>query len=84
MANGSNKPYFLLVFEKGDTMPTIISAEIISEIYQDADEKTMDIVTVTGDDLKFDNVESFKIVPAEEINLTCNNRYEENNQDICQ
>ena len=69
MANGNNKPYFLLVFEKGDTMPTIISAEIISEIYPDADEKTMDIVTVTGDDLKFDNVESFKIVPAEEINF---------------
>ena len=64
-----NKPYFLLVFEKGDTMPTIISAETISEIYPDADEKTMDIVTVTGDDLKFDNVESFKIVPAEEINF---------------
>ena len=34
-----NKPYFLLVFEKGDTMPTIISAETISEIYPDADEK---------------------------------------------
>ena len=64
-----NKPYFLLVFEKGDTMPTIISAETISEIYPDADKKTMDIVTVTGDDLKFDNVESFKIVPAEEINF---------------
>ena len=69
MANGSNTPYFLLVFEKGDTMPTIISAETISEIYPDADKKTMDIVTVTGDDLKFDNVESFKIVPAEEINF---------------
>ena len=69
MANGNNKPYFLLVFEKGNTIPTIISAEIISEIYPDADEKTMDIVTVTGDDLKFDNVESFKIVPAEEINF---------------
>ena len=69
MANGNNKPYFLLVFEKGDTMPTIISAETISEIYPDADEKTMDIVTVTGDDLKFDNVESFKIVPAKEINF---------------
>ena len=64
-----NKPYFLLVFEKGDTMPTIISAEIISEIYPDADEKTMDIVTVTGNDINFQNVESFKIVPAEEINF---------------
>lgn len=69
MANGNNKPYFLLVFEKGDTMPTIISAEIISEIYPDADEKTMDIVTVTGNDINFQNVESFKMVPAEEINF---------------
>ena len=69
MANGSNKPYFLLVFEKGDTMPTIISAETISEIYPDADEKTMDIITVTGNDINFQNVESFKIVPAEEINF---------------
>ena len=64
-----NKPYFLLVFEKGDTMPTIISAETISEIYPDADDKTMDIVTVTGNDINFQNVESFKMVPAEEINF---------------
>ena len=65
----ANKPYFLLVFEKGDTMPTIISAEIISEIYPDADDKTMDIITVTDNDINFQNVESFKIVPAEEINF---------------
>lgn len=64
-----NKPYFLLVFEKGDTMPTIISAETISEIYPDADDKTMDIITVTGNDINFQNVESFKMVPAEEINF---------------
>ena len=69
MANGNNKPYFLLVFEKGDTMPTIISAETISEIYADADDKTMDIITVTGNDINFQNVESFKMVPAEEINF---------------
>ena len=69
MANGNNKPYFLLVFEKGDTMPTIISAKTISEIYPDADDKTMDIITVTDNDINFDNVESFKIVPAEEINF---------------
>ena len=69
MANGSNKPYFLLVFEKGGTMPTIISAEIISEIYPDADDKTMDIITVTDNDINFQNVESFKIAPAEEINF---------------
>ena len=64
-----NKPYFLLVFEKGDTMPTIISAEIISEIYPDADDKTMDIITVTDNDINFQNVESFKMVPAEKINF---------------
>ena len=64
-----NKPYFLLVFEKGDTMPTIISAEIISDIYPDADDKTMDIITVTDNDINFQNVESFKMVPAEEINF---------------
>ena len=69
MANGNNKPYFLLVFEKGDTMPTIISAETISEIYPDADDKTMDIITVTDNDINFQNVESFKMVPAEEINF---------------
>jgi hypothetical protein len=57
------------VFEKGDTMPTIISAEIISEIYPDTDNKTMDIVTVTDNDINFQNVESFKMVPAEEINF---------------
>ena len=69
MANGNNKPYFLLVFEKGGTMPTIISAETISEIYPDADDKTMDIITVTDNDINFQNVESFKMVPAEEINF---------------
>ena len=69
MANGNNKPYFLLVFEKGYTMPTIIPAEIISEIYPDADDKTMDIITVTDNDINCENVESFKMVPAEEINF---------------
>ena len=57
------------MFEKGDTMPTIISEETISEIYPDADDKTMDIIIVTGNDINFQNVESFKIVPAEEINF---------------
>lgn len=64
-----NKQYFLLVFEKGNTIPTIISAETISEIYPDADNKTMDIITVTDNDINFQNVESFKMVPAEEINF---------------
>lgn len=69
MANENNKPYFLLVFEKGDTVPTIIPAETISEIYSDTDNKTMDIITVTGNDIGLENVESFKMVLAEEINF---------------
>lgn len=68
MANENNKPYFLLVFERGDTMPAIMSAETISEIYPNAYDKTMDIITVNGDNMGFENVESFKMVPAEEIN----------------
>lgn len=64
-----DKQYFLLVFEHGDSMPTIISAETISEIYPDADNKTMDIITVTGNDINFQNVKSFKMVPAEEISF---------------
>lgn len=69
MADENNKPYFLLVFEKGNTAPTIIPAETISEIYPNTYDKTMDIITVTGNDIGFENVESFKMVPAEEINF---------------
>ena len=69
MANENNKPYFLLVFEKDNTIPTIISAETISEIYPNAHDKTMNIIPVNGDDMDVENVESFKIVPAEEINF---------------
>lgn len=69
MANENNKPYFLLVFEKGDTIPTIIPTETISEIYPNTDNKTVDIITLTGNDINFENVESFKMVPAEEINF---------------
>lgn len=57
------------MFEKGDTIPTIIPAETISEIYPNADDKTVDIITLTGNDINFENVESFKMVPAEEINF---------------
>lgn len=65
----TNKQYFLLVFEKGDTIPTIIPAETISEIYPNTDDKTVDIITVTGNDINVENVESFKMVSAEEINF---------------
>ncbi len=34
MANENNQPYFLLVFEKGGNMPTIISADTTSAMYQ--------------------------------------------------
>lgn len=69
MANENSKPYFLLVFEKGDTIPTIIPTETISEIYPNTDDKTVDIITLTGNGINFENVESFKMVPAEEINF---------------
>lgn len=69
MANENNKPYFLLVFERGNTVPTIIPAETISEIYPNTDDKTMDVITVTGNDIGIENVESFKMVPVEEINF---------------
>jgi hypothetical protein len=69
MANENSKPYFLLVFEKGDTMPTIISADVIAEMYPCADKKIVDITTTNGDIILFKNVKSFKMVPAEEINF---------------
>ena len=69
MTNGNNKPYFLLVFKEGDTMPTIISAETISEIYPYTNYKAMSIKTVTGNGIDLVDVESFKMVPAEEINF---------------
>lgn len=69
MANENSKPYFLLVFEKGNTIPTIIAAETISEIYPNTDDKTMDIIAVNGDSVSFEYVESFKMVHAEEINF---------------
>ena len=69
MANENNKSYFLLVFEKGNTMPTIVSADVIAEMYPYADKKMLDITTTDGDDMDFENVESFKMVPAEEINF---------------
>lgn len=69
MANENNKSYFLLVFEKGNTMPTIVSADVIAEMYPDAEKKMVDIATTNGDYMGFENVESFKMVPAEEINF---------------
>lgn len=69
MANENNKSYFLLVFEKGNTVPTIVSADVIANIFSCTDEKIVDITTTDGDLLGFKNVESFKMVPAEEINF---------------
>ena len=69
MANGNNNPYFLLVFEKGYTIPTIISADVIANMFSCADKKMVDITTKDGDIIGFENVESFKMVPAEEINF---------------
>lgn len=69
MANENNKPYFLLVFEKGYTVPTIISADVIANVFSCADKKIVDITTTDGDIIGLENVESFKMVPAEEINF---------------
>lgn len=69
MANENNKPYFLLVFEKGYTIPTIISADVIANMFSCADKKMVDITTTGGDIIGFENVELFKMVPAEEINF---------------
>lgn len=50
-------------------MPSIVSADVISEMYPYADKKVLDITNADGDDIHFENVESFKMVPAEEINF---------------
>lgn len=68
MANENSKPYFLLIFEKCNTMPTIIPADVIAEMYPCADKK-MVVTTTGGDIISFKNVESFKMVPAEEIDF---------------
>lgn len=69
MANENNKPYFLLVFQENDPMPSIVSADVIAEMYPYADKKMLDITTTDGDNIGFESVESFKMVPAEEINF---------------
>lgn len=69
MTNENNKPYFLLVFQENDPMPSIVSADVIAEMYPYADKKMLDITTTDGDNIGFESVESFKMVPAEEINF---------------
>lgn len=69
MANENNKPYFLLIFHKNDPMPSIVSADVIAEMYPCAEKKRIDITTTEGDNMGFENVESFKMVHAEEINF---------------
>lgn len=69
MANKNNKPYFLLIFQENDPMPSIVSADVIAEMYPCADKKMLDITTTYGDNMNFEEVESFKIVSAEEINF---------------
>ena len=39
MTNENNKPYFLLVFQKNDPMPSIVSADVIAAMYPDAEKK---------------------------------------------
>ena len=49
-------------------MPSIVSADVIAAMYPYAEKKMVDITTTDGDCMGFENVESFKMVPAEEIN----------------
>lgn len=67
MANENNQPYFLLVFEKGDSMPTIISADVISEMYPDGKRQKLDIIDKNGNSIIFENVRIFRIVTANHI-----------------
>lgn len=69
MANENSKPYFLLVFQKNDPVPSIVSADVITAMYPCAEKNLVDITTTDGDCMGFENVESFKMVPAEEINF---------------
>lgn len=69
MANENKEPYFLLVFRENDPMPSIVSADVIAEMYPYADKKMLDITTTDGDNIGIENVESFKMVSAEEINF---------------
>lgn len=67
MANENNQPYFLLVFEKGDSMPTIISADVISEMYPDGKKQKLDIIDKNDNIISFENVRIFRIVTANHI-----------------
>ena len=69
MANENNKSYFLLIFHKNDPMPSIVSSDVIAAMYPYAEKKMVDITTTDGDCMGFENVESFRMVPAEEINF---------------
>lgn len=69
MANENNKPYFLLVFEKGDNLPTIISADVISKIYPNERRQKLIIKIKNNGDIILENVTHFKMAPAEELDF---------------
>lgn len=69
MANENKEPYFLLVFEHGDSMPTIISADTISAMYPNKRDQKLIIIRKNSNSIFLENVANFKIVPAEEINF---------------
>ena len=69
--NGKRKQQTLFSFgvREGNTVPTIVSADVIANMFSCADKKNVDITTTDGDIIGFENVESFKMAPAEEINF---------------
>lgn len=84
MANENNKPYFLLIFHKNDPMPSIVSADVIAEMYPCAEKKGL--ILQPRKAIAWASIMSSRLkwFQSRKLTLTCNNnRYEENNQDIC-
>ena len=82
MANENSKPYFLLVFQENDPMPSIVSADVIAAMYPDAEKKWLILQPRTAIVWASRTSSRLKWFLSRKLTLTCNNRYEENNQDI--
>lgn len=67
MANENKEPYFLLVYQRGLRTPTIISVAEILKIRPNNKQRMIKIRTKNGDEICYNDVSLFKIVPAEYI-----------------
>lgn len=83
MANENSKPYFLLVFQENDPMPSIVSADVIAAMYPDAEKKWLILQPRTAIVWASRASSRLKWFLLRKLTLTCNNnRYEGNNQRI--